>query len=391
MKDYVALGLIGCGGISQAHASAMASLWKAKRRNFRVIACCDVVEASARKLAGMFAEFQGFTPVIYTSHKKMLQTEQSLEAVLICTQHRYHHTVAIDAINAGLHVTIEKPLAITMRAGKEIMKAAAKKKAILHVAENYRRDPQHRAVKWAIKKGMIGRPRMIYWIGVDERRWYWQWREHINIAGGGWTLDGGVHYADLFRYHLGEVKSIYSFCRSFDPYRYLNSKTLKGKRIKVDVEDTTISALEFESGALGQWTSTGAAPGQGFGQEAIYGSEGSVVFGQGLKNRRKNIPMKQLVNLFLRSISAQEKAKLFPTGLASNWENPIASEIEEFLSAVRKGTKLEVDGLEGYKDLAICFGVYESSYLNKPVLMKDIESLKLENYQRKLNKQLKLV
>lgn len=391
MKDYVAMGLIGCGGISEAHANAMASLWKAKKRNFRIIACCDVVEERAKKLAGMIGKFQDIQPAIYTSYKKMLKSETQLEAVNICVQHRYHHTVAIDAINAGLHVTVEKPLAITMRAGKEVMKAAQKKGVVLHVAENYRRDPQHRAVHWAIKKGMIGKPRMLFWVSVGERRWYWQWREHINIAGGGWTLDGGVHYADLFRYHIGEVKSISSISKSYDPYRYLNSKTLKGKRIKVDVEDTTISVFEFENGVSGQWTSTGAAPGQEFGQEAIYGSEGSVVFGHGLNTRKKEIPMKKLTEMFISTLNAREKDKLFPTGLASNWENPIASEFEEFVSAIRKGTKLEVDGLEGYKDMAICFAVYESGWLGKTVQLKDIENLKIENYQRKLNKQLKLV
>ena len=108
-------------------------------------------------------------------------------------------------MEAGLHVTIEKPLAITLRPAKMMLDAAKRTKRLLHVAENYRRSPENRAIHWAIRQGRIGKPRMIYWIESASGSGTGTARAR-DQAGGGWTLDGGVHFADLFRYHVGEVR-----------------------------------------------------------------------------------------------------------------------------------------------------------------------------------------
>jgi len=385
MTEVVRIAMVGCGGMMGAHCRGYKLLWEAGIRSFSLDACCDINEENAKRMADEIEKFQGTRPRLYPSLEKMLKAEKDLTAVDISTQHRVHHKLAVQAMECGLHVTIEKPLAITMRAGKLMLDTAKATKRILQVAENYRRSPENRAVNWALEQKRLGRLRMIFWIGIGERVWYWNWREHVAQAGGGWTLDGGVHYADLFRYHIGDVKTIFSQSKRFHPYRYKKPETLE-EPIKVDVEDTTISVLEFENGVSGQWTSTSAAPGKGTNWCAIYGEHGSIVFGQGLKTRKEELTTQQLIDEFMGAITADEKEKLFPHGITDT----CATELKEFIDAVSHGTKLETDGLEGYKALAICFGVYESSALGKPVEIRQIESLKIESYQDKLNRSLRL-
>jgi len=380
MAEPVAVGLVGCGGMMGAHVGGLKKLWEAGLRDFRVVATCDISEDRAARFADDLAALQGARPNVYAGVEAMLAGENNMEAVDISTVHRTHHRVALPCFEAGKHVTIEKPLALTMRAGKLMLEAAAKAGAVFQVAENYRRSPEYRAINWAIKSGRIGKARMMFWIDVGERRWYWTWREHRSEAGGGWLLDGGVHHADLFRYHVGEVETVSAQVATFDPVRYRKAETLEDP-IEVDVEEAVMALLRFEGGALGEWTSTSAAPGQGFGRHGVYGESGSVIFGEGLKSRDEKLTMKQLVRKYMASLSAEEKERLFPGGVTDT----VATELEEFFRAIRGGPPVEITGLEGYKDQAICEAVYESHALGAPVRVADIESLKVESYQRDLN------
>jgi predicted dehydrogenase len=380
MAEPVALGLIGCGGMMGAHVGGLKQLWDAGLPNFRVVAACDIEKDRAEKLADDLAEIQGLRPSVYAAVEAMLAGEKNMEAVDISTVHRTHHRVAIPSFQAGKHVTIEKPLALTMRAGKMMLDAAQQAGTIFQVAENYRRSPGNRAINWAIKSGRIGKARMIFWIDVGERRWYWTWREHRAEAGGGWILDGGVHHADLFRYHVGEVTHVSARVGSFDPVRYRKVETLEDP-IKVDTEDSVMALLTFESGALGEWTSTSAAPGQGFNKHGVYGEGGSILFDEGLKSRTEELSMEQLEQEYMSSLSDEEKDRLFPGGVTDT----VATELEEFFRAIRGGPPVEITGMEGYKDQAICEAVYESNALGAQVRVADIESLKIERYQRDLN------
>jgi 1,5-anhydro-D-fructose reductase (1,5-anhydro-D-mannitol-forming) len=380
MSEPVSLGLIGCGGMMGAHLRGLKQLWEAGLRDFRVVATCDIDEAKAARYADELAAIQGKRPNVYTDVEAMLKAEKNMEAVDISTLHRAHHTVAIPCFAAGKHVTIEKPLALTMRAGKLMLDAAAKAKTIFQVAENYRRSPEYRAINWAIKSGRIGKLRMMFWVDVGERRWYWTWREHRSDAGGGWVLDGGVHHADLFRYHVGEVETVSAQVTTFDPIRYRKEDTLEDP-VRVDVEDCVMALLTFEGGVLGEWTSTSAAPGEGFSKHGVYGEEGSLLFGVGLQTRDECLTMKQLIRKYMAALSKDEKERLFPAGVTDT----VATELEEFFRAVRGGPQVEITGLEGYKDQAICEAVYESAATGAPVRIADIEALKIERYQRDLN------
>lgn len=386
MADKVKLAMVGCGGMSGAHMGGYKNLHQEGICDFELVATCDINRNAAETRANQSEEVQGFKPNIYEDVNEMLDKESEIEAVDICSFHSAHHDLACACLEAGKHVIIEKPLGITMKACRLIVETAKNKDRILAVAENYRRSPGQRAINWALKKGMIGKPRMLFYIDVGEALGPWGWRDHKNVAGAGWLLDGGVHYADMFRYHLGEAQEVTAVVKSFDPFRYRDGAEMKDP-VLTTVEDSSFAVIKFENDAIVQWTSVRAAPGQGFGNHVIYGSEGSLDYGGRLNLRGKD--ESQNVNeLFQESLSDDERERLFPKGITDS----VATELKEFGDAVLgvEGVYPETDGMEGLKAMGICMGVLESAWFNKPVNLRDVENCLIEGYQKDLNEDLGL-
>ena len=380
MAEPVTLALIGCGGMMGEHVKRLRLLWEAGLRDFRIVATCDCDEPRAAKMADDVADLQGSRPTVYGDVAVMLGVEKNLEAVDIVTVHSAHHTIAEQCFAAGKHVTLEKPLALTMRAGKAILAAAEKAGTVFQVAEDYRRSPNHRAVNWALRSGRIGQVRMMLWLDAGERRNFWGWRHQRMLSGGGWVLDGGVHFADLFRYHVGEVNTLFAVSKAYDPVRFKDREKLSDQ-VQATVEDTTIAVLDFENGVTGQWTSSMVAPGHKAGLRALYGSEGAIVWGDGLVLRDSRISMEELVKEHAAALSPEEKELLFPKGITDT----IAIELQEFFDALLRGRKIETDGVEGLKDEAISIAVYESAALGQPVEVSKVESGEIDAYQAELN------
>ncbi|MFC1718394.1 Gfo/Idh/MocA family protein [Candidatus Poribacteria bacterium] len=381
MAERIRLAMLGCGGISGAHMRGLKALWENNIKIFDIVATCDIIEEKAAGRAKEAEELQGTAPNVYIDVTEMLDKEPDIDAVTICSLHSAHHSLAVPCLDAGKHVIIEKPLAITMRTGRLILDAAQRNNKTLAVAENYRRSPSHRAVKWAIRRGMIGKPRVFFWQDVGERLGRWGWRDFKADAGGGWILDGGVHFTDLFRYHLGvEAQEVFALSKAYMPYRYEKPDTLEGK-IDVTVEDTAFAIIKFEGDVIVQWTTCRAAPGKGFGGHVIHGSEGSIDMGGNITTRTETISGEDLQKMFMEAIGEYEKEKLFPGGVTDT----IGIELKDFADAILYGNRPEVDGIEGFKDQAICMAAFESSCLNQPVSMRDIEDCKIENYQREIN------
>lgn len=382
--DKVEVALIGCGGMMGAHVhQGFKPLWEKGFRSFRIVACVDVNQSAAQKMAEEIFQWQEAKPKVYTDVDNFLASETSVQAVDISVPHHEHHSVALACLEEGKNVLIEKPLAITMRAAKKIIDAAKRKGLVLSVAENYRRELNQRAVNWAIKQGQIGEPRQVYWVDIFERLWYWGWRDHFEFAGGGWTLDGGVHFADLMRYHVGEIVEVSAQMANFNPTRF---KKVNGREepVTATIEDTTQSLLKFENGALGVWVEAITAPARQIGTRVIYGTEGALDLNHGLflRGKLEPTPIAQLEQEFLASLKDDEKERLFPFGIT----NGVSQEVHEFIVSCLEGNlKVEVDGEEGYKSQAVCMAIYEAAILKQTINVADVMALKVEAYQGLLN------
>lgn len=91
--------------------------------------------------------------------------------------------------------------------------------------------------------------------------------------------------------------------------------------------------------------------------------------------------MQELQELFMQEITPEQKEKFFPNGIT----NGVTIEVYDFISSVLLRSRPDVDGWDGLKALAICEAIYESSWSNQAVQVKDVLEGKVEGYQKEIN------
>ena len=192
------------------------------------------------------------------------------QALDITTSPDLHARIGIEALRAGRHVQVEKPITLTIPEGRALVAAASDRK--LSVAENYRRDPINRLAKALIDAGAIGKPFLAVQSssGAGENVIITPWR-HLKRACG-IAIDMGVHYADILEYLLGPMSTVAGLGAVIDAER----KDADGKLHPADAEDLTVGVGRFESGALATWILSVAGRGEGHFSRTIYGTGGSL-------------------------------------------------------------------------------------------------------------------
>ena len=159
----IRIGIIGCGWIATAHMKSYLSM-----PDVEIVAGADIVPGKARE----FMDKYGLTEVKtdYASHKEMLDDKSlNLDAVSICTYNRQHAEPAIYALNAGVHVLLEKPFTVTTEEAIEVIKAEKKSGKILSIGFQPRMDDNMKMIKKIVDSGVLGK---IYYIqtGGGRRR-----------------------------------------------------------------------------------------------------------------------------------------------------------------------------------------------------------------------------
>jgi len=250
----IKIGLIGCGGISNAHARGYHNLPDL----FQVTATCDVVEGRATERGKQLGARE-----IYTDYEEMLK-EADVDAVDICLPHDLHAEVSIAASEAGKHVIVEKPIAINLAEADSMIAASKKAGTLLMVALNERYDPAHERIKQMIDEGKLGR---LLCIRIDHnqnvRLPEGHWIRSRERLGGGVLIGSGIHRVDLLRWFGGQVTQVANF------------QTNQAERMEGEVA-VVMSAL-FESGCIGEVTAIWAVRKAPWYEGAwVYGTEGSV-------------------------------------------------------------------------------------------------------------------
>ena len=159
----VRIGFIGCGWIAGSHIKALLN-----QPDVEIVAGADLVPGKAKA----FFEKYGVEGVKtdYASHKELLADKSlNLDAVTICTYNRQHAQPAIDALNAGLHVLLEKPFTVTLDEAVAVMKAEKASGKILSIGFQPRMDDNMKMIKKIVDSGVLGQ---IYYIqtGGGRRR-----------------------------------------------------------------------------------------------------------------------------------------------------------------------------------------------------------------------------
>jgi predicted dehydrogenase len=288
MPERIPIALIGCGGMGRRHLRGMQHLARSSRANIALVAVCDVNQANAQFVADEAADLLGQRPRVFADIGALTrELGTDLQAASITTDAGSHHRVAVACLDAGLHVLCEKPMALTVRGCTLIVEAARKVGRIVSVAENYRRDPINRLARALIADGAIGEPRLMLETSIGGRDHIaitpWRHMKHT----GSITVDAGVHYADILRYYLGEVRTVFGETRLHEKIRRSTGSAGPGgfyarwaadmpEQIEATGEDALYAHLTFENGAIGHWIDDHAGHGQPTSRREVFGSRGSI-------------------------------------------------------------------------------------------------------------------
>ncbi|MBZ0302645.1 MAG: Gfo/Idh/MocA family oxidoreductase [Anaerolineae bacterium] len=341
MSDTLRFGLIGCGRIAPHHAHAIQTLPGAE-----LAAVVDIVEDRAYR----FADEYGAEP--YFEYKAMLERDD-IDVVCICTPSGLHAQMAIDAAQAGKHIMVEKPMALSLADADAMIAAARANDVRLCVAFQNRFNPPIQDLRAAAQTGRLGK----LLLGNATVRWYRAQEYYEDGWHGTWAMDGGalmnqsIHHVDALVWLMGEpVESVFAY-----------SATLAHR---MEAEDTVVAALRFASGALASIeASTITYPTDLEGSITLLGEHGSVKIGGVALNRK---------DMWKLDGELEHESEI----LNENRPDPLSvygtshpHVFADMAAAIREKRDPFITGEEGRRALQVVLGVYESARTGQPVLL----------------------
>ncbi|MBM4083938.1 MAG: Gfo/Idh/MocA family oxidoreductase [Planctomycetes bacterium] len=343
MAQKLKIGLLGCGGIAQiAHLPA---LKKAANVDFTTI--CDAAEDLARHMAQKYD-----VPHVFTDHKKFL-AEADIEAVLIPVAHAYHAPLSIDAMRAGKHVIVEKPMAVTVAECEEMVRVSRETGRQLQMACMKRYDPGVQFAQKFIAEEMGPRFAVSGWYcdsvfhgqyvssltpprfssKAQKRPASGLTDAHLNNL-----LGHGVHLLDTLRFLGGDVAAV------------TTTKTMKEKDL------VTMSLLEWADGARGTFTL--------IVRLRMDWSEGFMVHGAGGSALGEVFFPYTLKPAAVRVFDAKRNEYRTP---AMPDTDPYERQLEGFAAAILEGRPVSPNGEDGLKAQKILYAMQQSAETGRRV------------------------
>jgi UDP-N-acetyl-2-amino-2-deoxyglucuronate dehydrogenase len=349
------IGFIGCGVISTAHLEGLKKLRDDNIRTFDLTAVCDLRLERAEAFAAEVEKHLGKRPDVYTDYRQMLEKGQ-LDAVSILLDHDLHHTVAEDCFSAGVHVQMQKPLAISPLFGRKMLADAKKYNKVLTLAEPSVLGASNVAMSRAVKDRIIGDVYMIldYTTVTLNRKFFagTAWRHMKGRAGAGWINDHGVHRTHFFTEVNGPIKEVFSYTQIFE--KELNNGETT---IYPTGEDTAVTVFRFENGGLGHWMCSTAAHGENTNGVWIYGSKGCMRPGQHVVlEDGKMILMSEIIERYAYEVV----------------DNPFSHSYVELWEAIADRKQPISSAERGLEALGVVFAALESATIGQPVNVKEV-------------------
>ena len=326
------IGLVGGGNISDTHARAAAAI--------PGTSIAAVYGSNPDKSAALASRYSA---TAYARLEPFL-AHRPMDFVAIGSPSGVHAEQAIAAVRRGLHVLVEKPLDITIERIDALVAAAEHEGMTVGVFFQDRLKPAMQQLKTAIVSGALGRPVLasgrVKWYRPPEYYSQSRWRGTWPLEGGGALMNQGIHTVDLLLWLFGPVAQV----------RAATATRLH----EIEVEDTAVAILEFESGALGVIeAATSIYPGYGRRIE-VTGTEGTMI-----------VEDDRLVRIDLRS--STRRATEAPATVESA-ASPVVSDasahqrvIEDFIRAIQTGSPPACDAREGRRSVAVVQAIYEAA------------------------------
>lgn len=330
----VKIGVIGCGSIAQHRHLPEYKM----NEQVELVAVCDINIERANSVA------QQYGVKAYTNYEELLASG-TVEAVSVCTPNYLHAPISVAALNSGVHVLCEKPMATSEEEAKAMIEAAKTNGKKLMIGHNQRFVASHQKARELIEKGEIGK---IYsfrtafghggpegWSVDGKDSWFFKKDEAFIGAMG----DLGVHKTDMLRYILNEeIVEVGAFVES-------NAKDF------ANVDDNAVCVLKTESGIIGTLAASWAYNGKEDNSTIVYGEKGIL--------RLEDDPTYSLVAQYATGeVVNYELGKIQSNDEGGQSNSHV---IEQFVDAVAEDKESPVPGEEGLKSLAVILAALKSS------------------------------
>ena len=342
------MAIIGCGRISYKHVEAIIK----NNNNAELVALCDIVEKNALKRWDEYTKaLPGSTVNVYTDYKEMLRNEK-IDVIAIATESGYHPQIAMYCMNRGMHIIVEKPMALSTMDADLMIKCAESNNVKLCVSHQNRFNLPIQKLRGAVENGRFGKlinaMASIRW--TRDMGYYTQapWR-------GTWELDGGtlmnqcIHDIDLLQWMMGgEVESVYAQTGTF-------LRDIEG-------EDFGAIIIRFKNGAVGIIEGSACVYPKNLEETlSIFGETGSVVIGGLAVNRIETWRFADNIDDELEVLKGQEGD---PDTVYGDGHTPL---YKDMIHAVVNNREPLINGTSGKKGMEIILAAYKSQKTGMPV------------------------
>ena len=347
--------LIGCGRISTNHVQAAVS------NNFEFVAVCDLIPEHMEDVLMKHGLENDTTIRRYTDYKNMIE-ENDIDLISIATESGLHADIALYCIEHGIHVIIEKPMAMCMQDAEKIINLSKKRGVKVAACHQNRFNIAVQKMREALESNRFGKLShgSIHVRWNRNKNYYTQapWR-------GTWKQDGGalmnqcIHGIDLLRWMLGdEVESVYGVTRQqFHDY--------------LEAEDVGLAVIKFKNGASATIEGTTNVYPKNL-EETLYlfGENGTVKLGGKSTN---NIDVWE----FSKETKEDMKNKGLQEATSNVYGNGHTSLFSDMMEAIRDDRDPYVDAEAGMRALEMVLAIYKSQRTGEVVHLplKDFSSV----------------
>ncbi len=335
--ERVRVGVIGAGAIAtMRHLPAFRRCQD--EGTAELVAVADPMEGAAQAAATRFGIQHAFA-----DYRELLAVP--LDAVSICTPNVYHEPITLAALDAGMHVLCEKPIAMDAEGARRMYDRAHEAGLLTAVNFRYRFIPAAWFARDLIAGGELGEIYHVYahyFNGslADPLRPL-SWRQARAESGTGALGDLASHIIDLCRYWVGEIASVQGHLRTFTTER----PTPGGGVSVVDVDDASTSLLRFDNGAEAVIN----ASRNGFGRNnyqriEVYGSKGSLIY----EIEKTDVGGEELRICLGEGQARYNAFATVPVPLSYLAGNPERA-MTDFIAAIRSATPMTPDFADGLR------------------------------------------
>ncbi len=336
--------IIGCGTVAPNHIFGV----KFTDPDIALV-CCDVDKIKVRAFADKYNISE-----TYDDYRELLK-DDTITSVSICTDHGSHAQLTIDALNAGKHVVVEKPMALSLQDADDMIAASTNNSRVLSVISQHRYTPEVRYILSLIKKGVFGDIVTINGTlnSRKDKSYYVDsyWRGTLTGEGGSTLINQAIHTLDLMIHTMGQPLDIVAHQANL-------------KFDDIETEDTIASIFRFDNGALGTISSTNATSKFWDSKIEIAATKGNITFTTGFPLKVTSLYLvdtaqQQIIEKELDRYESEAANDIPPTqdyyGVSHKYQ------IKNFIYAAKGNDKLDEPPQEARNTLKAVLDIYKSS------------------------------